>query len=155
MARDPIPTWCFAVVVVRQGSRFLVAHERKHGGGWYLPAGRVEPGETFEQAAKRETLEETGIPVVIEGVIRVEHTPHPGGTARMRVIFAARPLDDRPPRREPNEHTLGAEWVTLDELRDLSLRGPDVEQVFQHLSRGGKVYPTELLTFEGAPFADE
>ena len=28
--------------------------------GWEIPAGRLEAGETAEQAARRETLEETG-----------------------------------------------------------------------------------------------
>jgi len=28
--------------------------------GWEIPAGRVEPGETLEQAAERESIEETG-----------------------------------------------------------------------------------------------
>lgn len=28
--------------------------------GWEIPAGRVEPGESAEQAARRETVEETG-----------------------------------------------------------------------------------------------
>jgi 8-oxo-dGTP pyrophosphatase MutT (NUDIX family) len=28
--------------------------------GWEIPAGRVDPGETLEQAAERETIEETG-----------------------------------------------------------------------------------------------
>jgi 8-oxo-dGTP pyrophosphatase MutT (NUDIX family) len=74
MPRDPIPTWYFALVVVRQGNRFLLVHERKHGQGWYLPAGRVESGETLTQAAVRETLEETGVPVVLDGVLRVEHS---------------------------------------------------------------------------------
>jgi phosphatase NudJ len=36
--RVAIPTWFFAVVVVRFGPRFLFVHERKHGQGWYLPA---------------------------------------------------------------------------------------------------------------------
>ena len=30
-------------------------------GQWYLPAGRMEPGEDIIEAAKREVLEETGI----------------------------------------------------------------------------------------------
>ena len=29
--------------------------------GWYFPGGGVERGETFDQAAKKEVLEETGI----------------------------------------------------------------------------------------------
>ena len=41
MARTPIPTWCFAIVVVRRGDQFLLVQERSHGQPWYLPAGRV------------------------------------------------------------------------------------------------------------------
>jgi hypothetical protein len=55
MARDPIPTWFFAVVVVRHGNRFLLVQERKHNQLWYLPAGRAEFGESLADAALRET----------------------------------------------------------------------------------------------------
>jgi 8-oxo-dGTP pyrophosphatase MutT (NUDIX family) len=98
MARDPIPTYCFALVVVRLGHRFLLVHERKHGQLWYLPAGRVEPGEGFAAAAVRETLEESGVPIVIEGVLRMEHGLLLDGSARLRVFFLARPRDDTPPK---------------------------------------------------------
>lgn len=152
MARDPIPTWFFALVVVRLGHRFLLVHERKHGGHWYLPAGRVEPGETLVEAARRETLEESGVPVFIEGVLRIEHTPRPEGLARVRVFFVARPVDDTPPRAEPNDDTLGARWVSLEELDELSLRGPDVREVLEHVARGAPVAPLELITPEGASF---
>src|SRR5207244_8580287 len=91
MPRDPIPTWFFALVVVRKGDRFLLVHERKHGQLWYLPAGRVEPGETLADGALRETLEETGVRVRLEGILRVEHSPSPNG-ARCRVFFTASPV---------------------------------------------------------------
>src|SRR5262245_35294435 len=125
MARDPIPTYCFVLVVVRREDKFLVVHERKHGQLWYLPAGRVEPGETFENAACRETLEEAGIPIRLTGVIRVEHSPR-REAARMRILFLAEPADDTPPKFQADEESLEAMWVTLDELADLPLRGDDV-----------------------------
>ncbi|MBY0456909.1 MAG: NUDIX domain-containing protein, partial [Gemmataceae bacterium] len=115
MARPPIPTWCYALIVVRKGDRFLLVQETNYGQPWYLPAGRVEPGESFADAAVRETLEESGIPVRITGLIRVEHSPSPAGT-RLRVIFLAEPTDDTPPKTEPDDESLGAAWVTLDEL---------------------------------------
>jgi phosphatase NudJ len=148
VAREPIPTWCFALVVVRRGERFLAVHERKHGQLWYLPAGRVEPGESFVQAAHRETLEETGVPVRLTGILRVEHSPSPAG-ARLRVIFLAEPEDETPPKQVPDEESLEARWVTLEELARLPLRGPGVLRLFAAVAAGALVYPLELLRREG------
>ena len=66
MAREPIPTFCFSLVVVQLGRRYLVVREASRGNLWYLPAGRVEPGETFQEAAIREAYEEAGIEVKFE-----------------------------------------------------------------------------------------
>ena len=150
MAREPIPTWYFAVVVVRQGDRFLLVHERKHGGGWYFPAGRVEPGESLAAAAQRETLEEAGIRIAVDGILRVEHTPDTSA-ARVRVLFTAHAMDDTPPKRQPDEHTLGAAWVTLAELASLPLRDAEVARVLGEVARGAPVYPVSLIDTEGAP----
>jgi ADP-ribose pyrophosphatase YjhB (NUDIX family) len=57
MAREPIPTWYFALVVVRRGHRFLAVREVKHGQLWYLPAGGAEPGESLAEGARREVLD--------------------------------------------------------------------------------------------------
>ncbi|MFI5378258.1 MAG: NUDIX domain-containing protein [Tepidisphaerales bacterium] len=151
MPRDPIPTWCFSLVVVRRGDRFLLVHERKHGQLWYLPAGRVEFGESFMAAARRETLEEAGIPIRITGVIRIEHSHLPSG-ARMRVIFLAEPADDTPPKSIPDDESLGAAWVTLGELDQHPLRGDEVRELFEYIASGGRVSPASILQHEGMPY---
>jgi 8-oxo-dGTP pyrophosphatase MutT (NUDIX family) len=151
--REPIPTWFFALVVVRLGHRFLLVHERKHGQGWYLPAGRVEAGETIVEAAVRETMEEAGIPIVCEGILRVEHTPSATGESRVRVFVMARPADDTPPKSIPDMETLGAAWVSPEELSGFRLRGPEVADVLLHVSRGGMVAPLSLLESEGSPWS--
>lgn len=153
MAREPIPTWYFVLVVVRLGHRFLLVHERKHGQLWYLPAGRVEPGETFVQAAERETLEETDIPIAVEGILRIEHSPLADARARLRVILLARPTDDTLPKRHPDDDSLGAAWVTLEDLDVVSLRGADVREILQYVSQGAPVYPLSLIAPEGSPFS--
>lgn len=149
MAREPIPTWYFAVVVVKRGDEFLLVHERKHGQLWYLPAGRVEPGEHLAEGARRETLEETGVPVVLDGVLRVEHTPMPDGT-RVRVIYLASPADDTPPKSEPDEESLEARWFRLEQLAALPLRGREVETLLSEVAQGAPVYPMSLIQVEGS-----
>jgi phosphatase NudJ len=149
MARTPIPTYFFVLVAARLGHRFLLVHERKHGQLWYLPGGAVEPGESLAQAARRETLEESGVPVVLEGVLRIEHTPMPDGSVRCRVFFVARPEDDTPPKSAPDSESLGAAWVSLHELERFPLRSAEVREVFRAVASGALVLPLSCLAVEG------
>lgn len=43
-----------------EGVHILLVH-RPHRQDWSIPKGRVDPGETIEQTARREVLEETGL----------------------------------------------------------------------------------------------
>ncbi len=152
MARDPVSMFCFSLVLVKRGQRFLLVHERKHGQGWYLPAGGVEPGETFAEAALRETREEAGIDIELEGVLKIQHTPiqitSGAGGARIRVFFLARPRDDAPPKSVPDEHSLEARWFTVDELAGAPLRGDEVEQWIKYTLQGPVVAPLSILARE-------
>jgi addiction module HigA family antidote len=56
--------------VIRNGDGELLL-QQKVGGAWSLPAGAIEPGETPEDAVRREVLEETALlvePTEIRGV---------------------------------------------------------------------------------------
>jgi phosphatase NudJ len=160
MPRPPIPTYYFALVVVRRktarGEEFLLVHENKKDRGWYLPAGRVEPGEKITRAARRECLEETGVKIVIDGILRIEHEPREGD-ARCRVFFTGRPKDENAatPKSEPDSESLGAAWVTLDELPKYSLRADEVADVLRYVASGGEVVSPHILTPEGAPWNDD
>jgi phosphatase NudJ len=152
MARDPIPTWFFVLTVVRRHGTYLLVHELKHGQRWYLPAGRVEPGEALVAAAERETLEESGVPIRVTGLIRVEFSPDAEGT-RVRVILAGEPVDDTPPKSQPDAESLAAGWFSARSALALPLRGYDVADVIEYLEAGGSVAPLSVLTWEGAPYA--
>jgi phosphatase NudJ len=144
MSRAPIPTWYFAMVVVRRGHRFLLTQEQKYGSTWSIPGGRVEPGESIIQGAQREVLEETGVPVRIDGILRIEHAATDAG-ARVRVLFTGTPIDDTPPKSEPDEESLRADWLTIDEIRDRKLRGAELRALLESVEQGRQVFPLDLL----------
>ena len=63
-----------AVIVRGEGGKILL--ERRSDCGWWgLPGGRVEAGESVEQAAIREVYEETGLTVRITGLVGLYSEP--------------------------------------------------------------------------------
>jgi len=146
MPRSPLPTWYFALVVVRRGHRFLLTQERKYGSSWSIPGGRVEPGEGLAEAAVREVFEETGVPVRLDGILRVEHSP--GDGVRVRVIYTGTPIDDTEPKTMADDESLGAAWLTLDEIRERPLRGSELCALLESVVNGRPVYPLDLMGHE-------
>ncbi|MBX3230266.1 MAG: NUDIX domain-containing protein [Labilithrix sp.] len=107
------------LVVVPNEGRYLVVEELD--GTWYLPAGKVEPGENLIAAAVRETAEEAGIAIGLRGLLAIEHDPR-----RFRFVFVGYPALNVPPKSRPDRHTRGAAWKTRAELAKMPLRHPEV-----------------------------
>ncbi|MBT8328097.1 MAG: NUDIX hydrolase [Desulfofustis sp.] len=86
--RNPVPT--VDIIIEIEGKIVLI--ERKHPPpGWALPGGFVDYGESFEQAAVREAMEETGIAVTDLRQFRTYSDP--GRDERMHTsstVFIAR-----------------------------------------------------------------
>lgn len=142
-----------ALVVCRhpRTGKFL-AVEEQGGKGWWLPAGHVDPNETFAAAAYREALEEAGIGIKLEGVLRVEHRLTGPVKGRLRVVFYGEPIHpDAPLKSVPDEESRSARWVTLAELRRLPLRSTELVHWAEYLENGGTVYPLSLFAGEGEP----
>ncbi|MFC4631113.1 NUDIX hydrolase [Promicromonospora alba] len=65
-----------AAVIVQDGRLLLVQRRVSEGSlSWQLPAGAVEPGEAFAEAAVRETAEEAGL--VVAAVTTLGERVHP------------------------------------------------------------------------------
>jgi 8-oxo-dGTP diphosphatase len=81
-------------------------------GDWDLPAGYLDPNESFEMAARRETLEEAGMDVELVQLTGVYHSaPANAVTA----VFRARAVDDSAPvaiDAESSDHA----WVARSEI---------------------------------------
>lgn len=77
---------CVGALVHDDEGRLLVVRRGRGPalGAWSVPGGRVEPGETDEQAVRREVLEETGLHVIVGvhvgTVLRPAGPDYPAGT---------------------------------------------------------------------------
>jgi 8-oxo-dGTP diphosphatase len=105
--------------VVRDGGRLLVMRRAgAHGAGtWGLPGGHQEFGESPEDTAVRETLEETGL--VVRPTARLGFTDDPMpevGRHYVTLFIACARSAGEPELREPEKATALA-WLTPDELR--------------------------------------
>ncbi len=153
-----MPTYSFALVVVQHPvtQKFVLVEECCKQGYW-LPGGRVDPGETFQEAAVRETIEEAGLEIELKGILRVEYSPFAKGGARQRIIFYAHPTDlnNFTLKTTPDFESLKAVWISYDEMMDqlsqkkIHLRGNEPFEFFSYVQQGLPIHPIQLLGKEG------
>lgn len=101
-------TLVVGVAVVR-GGRVLAA--RRTDGGWEFPGGKVEPGESPEEAAVREIAEELDCAVELTGWLEPEVEIRAGLVLR---VATARLREGEPVPRA-GEHD-AIRWLAPDEL---------------------------------------
>jgi 8-oxo-dGTP diphosphatase len=73
-------------VLVRGDGAFLLTSRpegKAYAGYWEFPGGKVEPGETVEQALSRELQEEIGIQIAVVVPWRVEMVDYPHALVRL------------------------------------------------------------------------
>lgn len=83
--------------------------------GWEIPAGAAEPGESVEDAARREVLEEAGWRVGALSPL-VRYHPMNGVSDQTFHLFFATEAEYVSEPTDPSESER-VEWVPLDELR--------------------------------------
>jgi mutator protein MutT len=107
--------------VIERGNRVLVAlrpPEKRYGGMWEFPGGKVEPTETDLEALRRELAEELGLQVVSTSR-PVAAFQDPG--SRFLVVFVPVVADGEP---ECREHA-AIRWVAWPDLAALPLAPTD------------------------------
>ena len=113
-------------VIVNDG-RLLAVKNADGEGFWYiLPGGGQEPGETLEDALRRECREEAGVDVEVRELLYVrdyigrnhEFASHDGDTHQLELMFACVIPSGQTPGMgsSPDGNQVGIAWLELHAL---------------------------------------
>jgi 8-oxo-dGTP pyrophosphatase MutT (NUDIX family) len=144
------PNTTVAAVVERDGRLLMVEEHTPEGLRLNQPAGHLDPGESLQDAAVRETLEETGWrvePVALLGIYMARYANARQGVdvTYLRHAFVCRALS-HDASRPLDSGIVRAVWMTPDEV--LAARGrhrsPAVERTVLDWSAGRR-FPLDLV----------
>ncbi|MFC2054752.1 (deoxy)nucleoside triphosphate pyrophosphohydrolase [Chloroflexota bacterium] len=113
---QPAKTNVIAAVIQRDSKYLLCqrALDKRYGGLWEFPGGKLEPGENFLDAARRELCEELSIQVDSIGDLLYSHQD-PGSS--FVINFWEIEIQGEP---NPNEHN-AIKWVAKGDLLNYDL----------------------------------
>jgi 8-oxo-dGTP diphosphatase len=107
-------------VVTRAASggllEYLVVHRPRYD-DWSLPKGKLEPGESHEDAARREIEEETGVRVELGAVLPTSEYVDRHG--RPKIVHYWRMTQVGTTHWEPSEEVDETRWITAAEAATL------------------------------------
>lgn len=120
--------------LVWQGERFMICQRPAHkawGMLWEFVGGKVEPGESKEQALVRECREELAVEVAVGDIfLEVTHT-YPDITVHL-TLFHASIVQGEPQKLEHND----IRYITVDEIPQYEFCPAD-EVILQKLRQEG------------------
>jgi 8-oxo-dGTP diphosphatase len=104
---------CVGAVVQNHNKILFIRQAKGHSlaGQWSMPWGLVDDLETPEDAALRETYEESGISAEIEGLLGIQNLPTPGW---LGIIFACHHAGGEP--HPDGVETDRAAYLSLEEI---------------------------------------
>ncbi|MBG0567387.1 NUDIX domain-containing protein [Actinoplanes sp. NEAU-A11] len=122
--------------VVVQGRRGLLIRRAVEEGrlSWQFPAGKVEPGESIDETAVRETLEETGLAVQVVGHLGMRVHPDTGRT----IFYVACEVESGTAYAASGAEVAEVAWCDLETVAALvpyRLHGPVQRYLDDHLER--------------------
>jgi len=130
---SPWPVVAVGAIVWKQ-ERFLLIRRGKppREGGWSIPGGRQEAGETVQEAVHREIREEAGIEIDITAVAAVVDLIDRDETALNHHFTVIDMLAEwRSGEARAGDDAMETAWVALEEIADYDLPDLQVEVIIQ------------------------
>ena len=142
-----------ARAIIIENDKMLVMYRNKYGSQYYtLVGGRVNDGESVEQALVREIKEETGLEITSARLVFFEDHPEPYNQQYTYLCEVA-PHDQAAVQETSEEgfmNRLGAnmhepQWVALKGFSHLPFRTPQLQEAIVHaLKKGFPKEPVKL-----------
>ena len=122
-AAQHLPKLGVSASVWRNGKVLLVERAKEPRGIWAFPGGHVEPGESLEQAAARELLEETGLTARFTGLVGLYEVIRRNDAGLLTVHYVIACYMGRADQGEPVAASDAASvcWADPDRLGNLPL----------------------------------
>ncbi|GMV98745.1 MAG: hypothetical protein AMXMBFR83_30930 [Phycisphaerae bacterium] len=111
-----------SLALIRGSKGWLVSRRaggRIFAGLWEFPGGKMEPGETPEQAAVRETAEETGLRIEPVEVMGQLWSSAAGGNVTLHLVRCRTVDVEQAVPRDPA--VTQVRWVSFEELAELPM----------------------------------
>ena len=139
------------VAVVQDGKILLVPHYDTDSGPvqWLIPGGQLKPGESLEEAARREFEEETGLRVQECRLLDISEVVPPERPYHSITITYSGTVEGGQIRPEPN-HRYGDKiprWFSREELRAVAYHPQGT--VDKALELHGGAHPSGVLRENG------
>lgn len=128
--------YCASAFVIDPNTKKILLVRHKKFNKWVQPGGHIEPGETFEETALRETYEETHVKVKLIGErfpresdyirpLGIQKNCNKDGVEHVDITYVAVPTRDQDLELDPNE-SLDIGWFSRNELEEISCF-PDIK----------------------------
>lgn len=124
------PLVAVGAIVMRNGCVLLVRRGQPPSEGlWAIPGGRVELGETLQEAARREIKEETGLTIWARDPVHTFDVilRDKAGRVQFHYVIVDLLADYVSGALRPGDDAHEARWVTPEELEELPINQTTLE----------------------------
>lgn len=133
--------------IIKKDNKILMIKENQKDfhGKWNYPAGKVEEFEKITEAAKRETLEETGCKVKLTGVLPIASADLEAET-HVIIHFLAEMVEEN--NLLNKEEIMETKWIDIEDIKKMKkeeLRGYELNSKVIEDIENNRIYPLDLF----------